>query len=337
MPSPTQLDLHHAVGLGGHAIEQRTQPGLTIQLEIFRLEHFTAHRLGVGVAGQLAQAEILLAGRRQRHDRVIRPHQQCIALPGHLQVAGLGQHLADRHVQADHTLEEIAAVHRRNGRHHPAQAGRVQIDLGPHRPALGVVRGIGQVIEVVLRDHHVVRVLLQHIEIGVDAVVAVPAVEVDRRHQRIGLLDRAHQRVHPRQAQRLVAVLALGRRAGGIEGGGTAVVAAAVEHPARGAGMALALQGIGLKALVRQGLGHRIAIHADLCLDGAQAAVDHLALAAHGAVQVLQRTALQVTDLGLANGLVGIEVDADQHRLHQHQRDQCALQEGSPDPATQGL
>ncbi|MCY1300028.1 hypothetical protein D9M70_495860 [compost metagenome] len=131
-------------------------------------------------------------------------------------------------------------------------------------------------------------------------------------------------------------VLLLHRRAAGIEGSGATVVAAGVEHAVGTQHMALSLQLIRREAAILQRPAHRIAKQPRGHLDALQAHVDHLALAQHRAAQILQRTSLQVLHLGIANCTVGQQINRDQHRFDQNQRDQGTLYEGAPDPLAQG-
>ena len=57
---------------------------------------------------------------------------------------------------------------------------------------------VGQVVEIVIRDDHVMRILLRRMEPGVDMIEAVPAVEVDAGNQRVAALQFAHDRVQRR-------------------------------------------------------------------------------------------------------------------------------------------
>ncbi|MNF64466.1 hypothetical protein D3C84_461980 [compost metagenome] len=79
-------------------------------------------------------------------------------------------------------------------------SGRVDVDVGPDHLALRVVAGVGQIVEVVVGDDHVVRVLLRGEEPRIDPVVAVPGVEVERGNQLVGGLQAFHQRVELGQA-----------------------------------------------------------------------------------------------------------------------------------------
>ncbi|MCY1389056.1 hypothetical protein D9M71_38450 [compost metagenome] len=334
--APAQLHFLHIALAGCHGLQQRLHLAVAGQVEVLGLEHLAAHRLVIGETGQLAQTEVALPRFRQCHDAVVAAHQHRVALPWHLQAADLAEHLPHGDIQPHHPFEEIAPVDRGDRRHHPAEAGRVQVNVGPDRLALRVVLGVSEVIEVVVGYHHVMGILLGRHEEGIDAVVAVPTVEVDRRHQRVGLADRTHQRVHLGQAQRLLVVLLLHRRAAGIEGSGATVVAAGVEHAVGTQHMALPLQLIRREAAILQRPAHRIAKQPRGHLDALQAHVDHLALAQHRAAQILQRTSLQVLHLGIANCAVGQQINRDQHRFDQNQRDQGTLYEGAPDPLAQG-
>ncbi|MNN59725.1 hypothetical protein D3C81_1748640 [compost metagenome] len=131
-------------------------------------------------------------------------------------------------------------------------------------------------------------------------------------------------------------VLALQRRAAGIEGRGAAIVAAGVVDAVGTQHMALTLKLIGLEGLVLQRPTHRVAEQPRRHLDALQAHIDHFALAKDSTAQIFQRALLQVIDLGIADRAVGEQVSRDQHRFDQNQRDQGTLYEGTPDPLAQG-
>src|SRR5690606_31795989 len=91
--------------------------------------------------------------------------------------------------------------------HHPAVPGRVQIDIGPDDRTLGVVPGVGQVIEVVTGDIHVWRILTGRIEPGIDMVVAVPTVEVEAGDQWVAGMQLLHQSIEALQPPDLFQIL----------------------------------------------------------------------------------------------------------------------------------
>ncbi|PRD25434.1 UNVERIFIED_CONTAM: rtcA [Trichonephila clavipes] len=356
-----QLLRHGFVPAGGGELALQITPGTLQPLHLSgpgeRLGQ-QARALLADVPGHVAERELARVGKRLKWptedlkgvwlERDIGPgnilllevtcimaDQHRIAPPGHVELGDLAQHLADRDIQPHDTFEKALSVDRGDDRHRPAQARRVQIHVGPYHLALGVVLGVGKVIEVVIGYHHVVGVLRRRVEPGIDPVVAVPAVEIQRRHQRVGVPDRTHQRVHLRQAHDLGVVLLRQRRAVGIERRSPTIVTAGVEHPGVGQRMARLFEVIGLEPAIEQRVMRRIAIDLQQRLDGAQATIDDLPLAQRGAGQVLDRRFLQVADLRITNGLIAQQVHRNQHRLHQNQWDQRALHERSPDPLTQ--
>ncbi|MNC08209.1 hypothetical protein D3C75_557890 [compost metagenome] len=139
-------------------------------------------------------------------------------------------------------------------------SGRVDVDVGPDHLALRVVAGVGQIVEVVVGDDHVVRVLLRGEEPRIDPVVAVPGVEVERGNQLVGGLQAFHQRVELGQTQDAVEVLLLRRGAVGIEGGGASVICLGVEHAIRSARVALALELVDQVVLAQQDAADLLAV-----------------------------------------------------------------------------
>ncbi len=192
-----QLQAHDPFALRSDRLCQLAGLAAAIKAEIFRLERFPAHRIVVVVIGQLVELELPLARLRQGHDAQVAADQHGIAVPGHPQVTDLIQEAADSDVDTADAFEHVPSVNRRHGRHHPALPGRIEVDVGPHHLARGVVPGVGQVIEVVAGDVYIRRVLLSRIEPGVDMVVAVPAVEIEAGDQRVAGVQLLHQRVEP--------------------------------------------------------------------------------------------------------------------------------------------
>ncbi len=238
------------------------------------------------------------------------------------------EQLAHGDVQADHSLEEVAPKHRGDGGEHPALACRVEVDVGQLDLALGVVRGVRQVIEVEVRDDHVVRVLLRRVEPGVDAVVAVPAVEVDAGDQRILPHRFAHQRVELGESGDLAQVLLLQRRDVGVEGRRAAVILGAVAHATGCDGQF----GRGDRSLVVQGLLGQRRVGGCQPRDMAQFAFEQMGFLFGRALQVVECGLAQVGHLRITNGDVADQIDADEYGFHQDQRDQGRLSESTPYP-----
>ena len=331
--APTEQHLLHTTGGTDHAAGQRLQTRIEIETEVLRFELLASHRLVVGVMRQLTQAEISLTRRRQGQNAAVATDQHGVAGPRHAQATDLLKQLAHGQVQAGDTLKKIAAIHRRNRRHHPAKPCRVQIDIGPHLAPRRVVPGIGKVIEVVLGNDHVMRILLGRHEERQNPVVTVPGIEIDRRYLRIGRTDRCHQRIDLCQAQCLGMILLRRRRTGRIKRCRAPLIAKAVEHPGRRDGMPGNLQRIWLITPILQGNSNSIAIDLQVTDQPTQLPVDHPRLTLHGHIQTLQRRLMQMLDLSITDRSVGQQIHGNQHRLHQHQRHQRALHKGTPHPA----
>ena len=194
--------------------------------------------------------------------------------------------------------------------------------------------GVGEVIEVVIGYHHVVGILRGRIEPGIDAVVAVPGIEIQRCYQGAGLLNRTHQRIELRQTHDLGVILLGKWRAVGVEGCRAPVIATGIEHATVSDRMALALKLIGLETGIEQRFVSAVAVHLHQRLDRAQPPVDDLRFAQRSTGQIFHGRFLQMLDLRVTNRLIAQQIYRDQHRLHQNQRDQRALHERSPDPLT---
>ena len=299
--------------LGGHPLGQRLGFGALAQVEVLGLEQLAANGFGVGVLGQLVEAEIVFAGLGQGHDVEVLADQHGVAVPRHLQLADLLEDAVHGDVDAHHAFEEITAIDRGDGRGHPALTGRVEVDIGPHHLALRVVLGIGEVIEVVVGDHHVMGVLVRGEEPGVDMVEAVPAVEVQRRHQRGVGLDLLHQRVEASQAGHLVQVMLGRRRAVGVEHRRPALVARAVAHAVGAQGQVVHRA----RRRLLQGLGREVAVQLGHPADLGQLLLHHPAFEGGRGLQLGHRAVAQVVDLGFTNRTVAQQIDGDQHRFHQ--------------------
>ena len=297
-------------------------------MEILGFEYFPTNGFLVGMLGQLVEAELALAGFGQRHDVELAADQHRVALPGHPQLADLLQDAVDGDVDTADALQEIVEVHRRDRRHHPAVAGRVQVDIRPDHPTRRVVPGAGQVIEVVAGDVHVRRILLRRVEPGIDVVVAVPAIEIEAGDQRIAGVQLLHQRIETAQSRHFFQILLFGRGGCGIETRRTAVVVRAVAHAS---GVELQRrQRFG--AFVRQRTCGEVAKQDGGARHLMQLLADDPCLAAYCGLQFGQRRFAQVFGLRVADRVVGQEIGCDQHHFHQYERNQRALDEGAPDP-----
>ena len=192
------------------------------------------------------------------------------------------------------------------------------------------MRGIGLVVEVVVGDDHVMRVLVRRQEPGVNVVEAVPAVEVQTGHQRAALLELGHQRFQRHQLGRLTQVLAGERRDRRVEERRPTVIRRTVTHAAGGAGQLRR----GAGRLLQGTLG-QVAVGVGQGFDLRQLPIDDARFQARRGLQILQGRLSQVIHLGIADRAVAQQVDGDQYRFYQHQRDQGTLHKGPPDPLTQ--
>jgi hypothetical protein len=321
----------HAAWRTGYRRGQLRRFRTAIELEVLRLEHLAAYRFQIGVIGQLRKTEIHFARFRQCHDRQVVADQHGVAAPGHLQLVDLLENDADGDVDADHAFEESIPVDRRNGRHHPAVPGRVQIDVGPHHAARGVVLGIGQVIEVVLRDVHIRRVLIDGEKPRIDVVEAVPAVEIQACYQRVARLDFLHQRFQLAQPGDLLQIMLLGWRRAGIEHRRATVIVGAVAHAVGAESEFRQLR----RRSVLQGLRGEIAVELGKRADLGKLLADQARFEAGRGLQIIECGLAKVVDLRVADRAVGQQIDRDQRGFHQDQRNQRAANEGSPDPLTQ--
>ena len=188
------------------------------QAEIVRPQVIALQCFQRVLRGGLTQREFMLCIRRQRHDLHVAADQHQVAAPRHLELADLIEDAAHRNIQAHNAFEEVSCVDRLDRRHHPTMPCRVKVDIGPASSALRITCGIGKVVKVVPWNLHIMWVLLVSANPGVDAVVAVPTIEVDARHQRLVTLDFAHQRVKLCQSPDLAQVLARRGRYRRVEG-----------------------------------------------------------------------------------------------------------------------
>ena len=330
MRTPAEHDRLHALRPLCHGGGQAAGLFALAQIEVFRLEDLATNRLRVGMLSQLIQAEVILTCLGQGHDVQVLADQHGVTVPGHLQLVDLTENAANGDIHPGDAFKKIAAVHRGNRRHHPALAGRVEVDVGPHHLAPRVVRGICLVVEVVVGNDHVMRVLVRCQEPGVNVVEAVPTIEVQAGHQRAALLELGHQRFQRRQLGHLAQVLTGERRNRRVEERRPPVVCRTVTHAAGGDGQLRRATG-----RLLQGTLGQVAVGVGEGFDLRQLTIDDACFQACRGLQILQSHLPQVIHLGIADRAVAQQVDSDQHRFYQHQRDQRTLHKGPPDPLTQ--
>lgn len=193
------------------------------EVQIRRLQALVINRLSSGLVIDV-QGKITLTRLGDGHDIELVIDQHQVAIPRHLQLLNPLQDPVDRYIDPGYAFKKVTFVDRCDGGHHPSLAGRVQVDIRPDHFSLRVMLGIGQVVEVVLGDVHVMGILFERIEPGINPVVAVPTVEIDAGNKRITLLQLLHHEILIRQKRYLVEILFFRRREIGIKRGGSAVV-----------------------------------------------------------------------------------------------------------------
>ncbi len=247
-----QDDLAGAAGLFAQACRQRAEFGAQKEVEVVRLEGIPQDQFRVVVVFQLRQAQVALAGWRQGQNGAVFPDQHAVPLPGNPERQNALDQGRNGDVQAHHGFQKIAVVDRRDAGGHPALAGRIDVHVGPHRFSVRVVPGVGLVVEVERGDIQAGGILLQHLEIGVDAVERIEGVQVDLADQgRVGL-QVAHQGVQAGGAQHLVALPLADRDNAAVEHRRAAVFAPGVVNASLAVGVAVRFPGRDFAGLERR-------------------------------------------------------------------------------------
>ena len=314
-------------------VADRREIGATEDVERLRLEGVGADRVDIVVRGQFLQCEQLLALRRQCQQRAGLADQQHEALPRNLLVQDAGDDPVDGDVRADHGLEEIAAIHRRDRRNQPALARRIDVGVGPDDGARRIAARIRVVIEVELRNDHVRVVLRRGVEPRPDPVHRVVRVEVGLHDQRIGERDVAQQRIDGGEALELVVLRRPLDRRRRIEHGRAAVVAIGGQRAARLQPQPRALAGPRRRrherdlGLAPQQLGERRHL--------AELLFDDLGLVFRDPRQLRAGDLAQCRHVLARGPGMAREVDGDQQQFDDQQRNQRIPDIGAPHPEQQ--
>ncbi len=165
------------------------------QTELFRFVGVAGNFFLVHMFAQFGQSEQMLHPRRHGHDHALAIREEGLGAPGQIQIENVVGELCDGNIYADHPLQKVAGVDRRDAGHHPPLAGRIQIDLGPHRATLRIVPRVSQVVKIEFGDVQVGLVLaVRFRNVGVVAIHRIVGVQVDGDDVGVGLEDVPVQR-----------------------------------------------------------------------------------------------------------------------------------------------